>query len=52
MNPEEKRLANPALARKVYSKPQLQVYGDLRALTHSGNPLGAMDSNPNHQNTH
>jgi hypothetical protein len=43
------------LMKKPYSKPQLQVYGDMREITQhvangSGHPDG--DTNPNHNHTH
>jgi hypothetical protein len=36
-------LPNAKRSKKAYSQPQLQVYGDLREITHTLGMTGAMD---------
>ena len=44
---DKKEAERSTLAKKVYSKPQLQVYGDLRTITqHVGNTGGTDAGNP------
>ena len=35
--------SDDAVARKLYSKPRLQVYGDLSGMTRSNTNMGQMD---------
>jgi len=35
---------NPAPTKKLYRKPQLQIYGDIHALTQNAGKVGAMDN--------
>jgi hypothetical protein len=54
MDPAEKQVLPSRPTKKVYSRPQLQVYGDLRTITQSVGKTGKMDGgspNPNHLNT-
>ena len=44
MNPLDKSQADPSTpVKKPYSRPQLQVYGDLRELTNTVGLTGAKD---------
>jgi len=56
VNPLDKPQADPSTPmKKAYSRPQLQVYGDLRKITNNVGKHGALDGggggNPNHVQT-
>ena len=38
--------------KKPYTRPRLEVYGNLREITLSGNPNGSVDGNAMHAKTH
>jgi hypothetical protein len=49
----DKREIKPTASRKKpYSRPRLEVYGNLREITQVNLPNGGADSNSHHNKTH
>jgi len=49
---KEQKLAKTKQSKKIYQKPQLQVYGDLREITQTFAMKGAGDGGKGNSKTH